>query len=134
MRAHIASQAAYQLAVVFALLASGSTTARVQRVRVDATRQPDKLSESERAFQRVGWRTSTFLGIFASEVGLQVLIVQRGGVVFDTEPLDANQWAACVALGLVALPLRAVVNAWLNASERGDDAQTPPRRRRGERT
>lgn len=136
MRAHIASQAAYQLTVVFALLASGrrrlvfNAFVWMQLVNQINCR---KVNERFDVFEGA-WRNPTFLGIFASEVGLQVLIVQRGGVVFDTEPLDANQWAACVALGLVALPLRAVVNAWLNASERDDDARNAPATRRGERT
>ena len=103
MRAHIASQAAYQLAVVFALLASGrrrlvfNAFVWMQLVNQINCR---KVNERFDVFEGA-WRNPTFLGIFASEVGLQVLIVQRGGVVFDTEPLDANQWAACVALGLV---------------------------------
>ena len=97
-----------------------------------------KVNESFDVFEGV-WRNPTFVGIFAAEVGLQALIVQRGGVVFDTEPLDAARWAACVSFGLGALPLRAAVNAALNAKERnferaGNSLGTRERGGRGRRT
>ena len=39
--------------------------------------------------------------------GLQVLIVQFGGEAFSTVPLDARQWAACIGIGALTLPVRA---------------------------
>ena len=37
----------------------------------------------------------------------QVLIVQYGGEVFSTTPLNSQQWAACVGIGAVSLLVRA---------------------------
>ena len=136
MRAHIATQAAYQLTVVFALLASGERRLVFNAfVWMQLVNQINcrKVNESFDVFEGV-WRNPTFVGIFAAEVGLQALIVQRGGVVFDTEPLDAARWATCVAFGLGALPLRAAVNAALNAREKnGRAGNSPGPRERGGR-
>jgi hypothetical protein len=50
---------------------------------------------------------------------MQVAIVQFGGVVFNTHPLSLQQWGACTAIALGALPLRALITASLNASDSG---------------
>jgi Ca2+ transporting ATPase len=38
-----------------------------------------------------------------------VIIVQFGGEVFSTHPLNAQQWAACTGIGALSLLVRAVV-------------------------
>ena len=71
MRAHIASQAAYQLTVVFALLASGrrrlvfNAFVWMQLVNQINCR---KVNERFDVFEGA-WRNPTFLGIFASRLG-----------------------------------------------------------------
>ncbi|GMH44194.1 hypothetical protein BSKO_12128 [Bryopsis sp. KO-2023] len=47
-----------------------------------------------------------FCGIWAGEFILQVLIVQFGGMAFSTVPLTPKEWAICIGLGLLSLPLR----------------------------
>ncbi|KAK9802895.1 hypothetical protein WJX73_002795 [Symbiochloris irregularis] len=47
-----------------------------------------------------------FLGILGGEFLLQVLIVQFGGEVFSTQPLDAPQWGACLGIGALSLLIR----------------------------
>ena len=59
-----------------------------------------------------------FVWIFAAEVVLQAVIVQRGGAVFSTHALTATQWGACLAVALGGLPLRAA------AGGRGSESST----------
>lgn len=47
-----------------------------------------------------------FVGILAAEVVLQVAVVNLGGAVFDTTPLNLEQWGACVGLGALGLLVR----------------------------
>ncbi|ACO69913.1 p-type ATPase superfamily [Micromonas commoda] len=58
-----------------------------------------------------------FCAIFCAEIAMQVAIVQLGGEVFHTRPLDGGQWGACVGIALGSLPLRAGVTWWLNRRE-----------------
>ena len=47
-----------------------------------------------------------FVGILAAEAVLQVGVVTFGGAVFDTTPLNLEQWGACVGLGALGLLVR----------------------------
>jgi len=50
-----------------------------------------------------------FLAVLATEAALQAGIVQFGGPVFDTVPLSAGAWGACVGLGALTLLVRAAL-------------------------
>ena len=52
-----------------------------------------------------------FVGILAAEVVLQVAVVTFGGAVFDTTPLNLEQWGACVGLGALGLLVRHLLAA-----------------------
>ena len=131
MRAHIATQAAYQLAAMAALVGFGDVFFGVAsgRGEMGAGLPPSehytivfntfvlmqlvnqvncrKVNNKLNVLEGIG-ANPLFLGIFAMEAVLQVAIVQYGGVVFNTHPLTAGQWGACAAIAAAALPLRAV--------------------------
>lgn len=46
-----------------------------------------------------------FVGIWVLSALVQVASVQFGGDIFHTVPLDAYDWAACLAVGAFSLPL-----------------------------
>ncbi|KAF9420076.1 hypothetical protein BGZ94_009223 [Podila epigama] len=50
-----------------------------------------------------------FISIFFIMVAMQAIIVQLGGEAFKTEPLRGDQWAICVFLGLLSLPVGVVI-------------------------
>ncbi|ETW07817.1 hypothetical protein H310_02245 [Aphanomyces invadans] len=50
-----------------------------------------------------------YLGISVLQLVLQVLIVQFGSLVFSCTPLTGSQWAICVAIGAVSLPVGLVL-------------------------
>ncbi|KAF9194664.1 hypothetical protein BGZ51_008595 [Haplosporangium sp. Z 767] len=50
-----------------------------------------------------------FMVIFVIMVVFQILIVEFGGAAFKTERLDAIQWVICVALGLLSMPVGAII-------------------------
>ncbi|RKP05214.1 hypothetical protein THASP1DRAFT_20077, partial [Thamnocephalis sphaerospora] len=50
-----------------------------------------------------------FLGIFVFIALCQAIIVQFGGYAFSTTPLTGVQWAVCLVIGLVSLPIGALV-------------------------
>jgi Ca2+ transporting ATPase len=54
-----------------------------------------------------------FVALLATEIFLVVVIVQRGGAVFHTRPLDVGEWCRCVAFALGSFPLRALVVTFL---------------------
>ncbi len=39
----------------------------------------------------------------------QILIVQFGGIVFQTESLDMIQWSMCIGLGLLSIPVGIII-------------------------
>lgn len=51
-------------------------------------------------------KTRVFLLILGGEFVLQYLIVQHGGLVFNTLPLDLSEWAICVGFGVGSLVVR----------------------------
>jgi Ca2+-transporting ATPase len=54
-------------------------------------------------------RNRIFIGIFVFITVCQVIIVEFGGYAFYTTSLTAIQWVVCVVLGMLSLPLGAVV-------------------------
>ena len=66
-----------------------------------------------------------FVSIFIAELVLQVAIVQFGGAVFSTHPLSLHHWAACVAIAMGGLPLRALVTTAFDACTQTAPDDTP---------
>ena len=52
-----------------------------------------------------------FLGILGAEALLLFLVVTFGGAVFDTTPLNLEQWGACVGVGAIGLIVRHLLAA-----------------------
>jgi len=50
-----------------------------------------------------------FIALISAELLLHILIVQRGGEVFQTSPLDFHEWVLCFVLAFGAIPLRVFV-------------------------
>ncbi|KAF9174725.1 hypothetical protein BGX21_009439 [Mortierella sp. AD011] len=50
-----------------------------------------------------------FSSIFVIMVVFQVIIIEFGGAAFSTEKLDGVQWAICVVLGLLSIPVGVIV-------------------------
>jgi Ca2+-transporting ATPase len=50
-----------------------------------------------------------FMGISVLIIACQVIIVQVGGLAFKTTPLNGVQWATCIVIGLLSLPIGALV-------------------------
>mmetsp|Transcript_17024 Transcript_17024/g.41157 ORF Transcript_17024/g.41157 Transcript_17024/m.41157 type:complete len:1059 (+) Transcript_17024:191-3367(+) len=49
-----------------------------------------------------------FLGVLVATVIIQLITVQFGQVVFQTVPLDFDDWVLCILIGAVSLPLGVV--------------------------
>jgi P-type Ca2+ transporter type 2C len=54
-------------------------------------------------------RSKLFLLIWLGVLVTQVVIVQYGGAVFGTVPLDVEQWMRCVAIGALTVPMGIVL-------------------------
>ena len=70
-------------------------------------------------------KNKLFMSLLTSEILLHVAIVQAGGAVFHTAPLNAGEWLRCAAFALGAIPLRAFVVTFfvsLFAAFREEDA------------
>ena len=50
-----------------------------------------------------------FIVVMAITVPIQVLVVQYGGVAFQTAPLTLPQWICCVLIGALSLPIAVVI-------------------------
>lgn len=46
-----------------------------------------------------------FLVIFAGSAAMQFITVQAAGLVFKTVPLDGDDWAICIILGFLSIPI-----------------------------
>ncbi|KXS15608.1 calcium-translocating P-type ATPase [Gonapodya prolifera JEL478] len=46
-----------------------------------------------------------FLSIFLGIIAVQILIVFFGGEAFKVQPISGGQWAVCIIVGLLALPI-----------------------------
>lgn len=49
------------------------------------------------------------MAVSAIMVGTQVLIVYVGGAAFSVVPLDGSQWAICLVLGVLSIPLGVLI-------------------------
>lgn len=50
-----------------------------------------------------------FVGIFLITIIGQILIVQFGGSAFQTVPLHMKDWVLCILVGLMSLPVGALI-------------------------
>lgn len=55
------------------------------------------------------WKNWLFLSIFAVMVGGQILIIFVGGAAFVVTPLNGQQWAISVIIGVLSLPIGVVI-------------------------
>ncbi|KAI9101221.1 hypothetical protein DFS34DRAFT_462592 [Phlyctochytrium arcticum] len=74
-----------------------------------------------------------FLGIVVITAALQALIVQFGGEVFKTQPLDAGQWGICILVGAGSLPIGAFIRLIPDWRKTKDEEQSPLDPTRGQR-
>ena len=117
MRLNILAQVAYQLFVMRYLLDRfGPDDAQIFAafVLMQLANQCNCRTVSNRVdvFAGVG-ENPLFVALLATEIFLVVVIVQRGGAVFHTRPLDVGEWCRCVAFALGSFPLRALVVTFL---------------------
>ncbi|KAG0026941.1 hypothetical protein BGZ81_005997 [Podila clonocystis] len=54
-------------------------------------------------------RNTYFMVIFVIMVLFQALIIQFGGAAFETEPLNGTQWAICILLGTLSIPVGVMI-------------------------
>ncbi|KAF9148465.1 hypothetical protein BG015_009796 [Linnemannia schmuckeri] len=54
-------------------------------------------------------KNTYFMAIFVIMVVFQVIIVEFGGEAFKTEKINGPQWAICVVLGLLSLPVGVII-------------------------
>ena len=140
-RVNIVAQVAYQLCVVRYLMDRfGPDDAQIFTafVLMQLANQCNCRATSNRidVFAGVG-DNPLFVALLAAEILLVVVIVQRGGAVFHTRPLDVGEWCRCVAFALGSLPLRTVAATFLvslAAAIREDARLLSSRRGDGEST
>ncbi|ETW07814.1 calcium-translocating P-type ATPase, PMCA-type [Aphanomyces invadans] len=132
MTKHILGQGMYQLAVLVTLAFAGDKI-----LGIPSGRKYERESSEPSVHYTIIFNTFVFLqvfneinarrihdelnvfqGIFANklyvaisvfQVVMQVVIVQFGSVVFGCHALDSTQWAICVGLGAISLPLSVVL-------------------------
>jgi len=122
---HILGQAAFQLAIMACLLGPGPDLLHIPRhmagmgpslhhtivfntfVMMQLFNQVNarQIKDSNSILRNLG-NAHLFKWVLGSELILQGLIVQFGGPVFATVPLDATQWATCIGFGASSLLLR----------------------------
>jgi Ca2+-transporting ATPase len=71
---------------------------------INSRRLDRKLNIFE-GLQRNWW----FIGITLIEIAGQVIIVFKGGAAFQVKPLPGKEWGISLALGVVSIPLGAIV-------------------------
>jgi Ca2+ transporting ATPase len=109
----ISSQCAYQCAVMaFLLQQFGPTDTQIFNtfVLLQLANQVNcrRVTTEVNVFNGIT-ANKRFCVLLSSELLLQILIVQRGGAVFHTSPLDANEWLRCIGFALGSFPLRVFV-------------------------
>lgn len=109
----ISSQCAYQCAVMAFLLEQfGPTDTQIFNtfVLLQLANQVNcrRVTTEVNVFNGIT-ANKRFCVLLSSELLLQILIVQRGGAVFHTSPLDANEWLRCIGFALGSFPLRVFV-------------------------
>ena len=111
MRLNIFTQVSYQLAVMAYLLnefGPEDTQIYCCFVLLQLANQINcrKVTTEVNVFKGAT-KNKLFVSLLTSEILLHVAIVQAGGAVFHTSPLNAGEWLRCTALALGAIPLRA---------------------------
>lgn len=109
----ISSQCAYQCAVMaFLLQQFGPTDTQIFNtfVLLQLANQVNcrRVTTEVNVFNGIT-ANKRFCVLLSSELLLQILIVQRGGAVFHTSPLDAHEWLRCIGFALGSFPLRVFV-------------------------
>ncbi|CAK4837714.1 unnamed protein product, partial [Aphanomyces euteiches] len=74
---------------------------------INARRIHDEMNVFEGIFSN-----QLFVGISVIQIVLQVCIVQFGGVAFGCVALNGGQWAACVLIGALSLPMGALLRLY----------------------
>ncbi|EKM58525.1 uncharacterized protein PHACADRAFT_252935 [Phanerochaete carnosa HHB-10118-sp] len=69
-----------------------------------------RLDNKLNIFQGV-LRNYYFIGITLLEIGVQILIVFVGGAAFQVTPVGGREWGISLALGVVSIPLGALLRA-----------------------
>jgi hypothetical protein len=46
-----------------------------------------------------------FVGVIVFTIGIQAILVEFGGRAFQTHPLTGGQWAFCLVIGVISIPL-----------------------------
>ena len=127
MKMLIATQAAYQCIVMTWLInAYGPTDTMVYNtfVLLQLANQLNcrKVTTETNVFKGVG-DNFLFVALTSVEFALHVAIVQRGGEVFQTSPLEFHEWMLSLAAAAGAIPLRVFVVTFVTsffASMRGE--------------
>ena len=122
---HILGQAVFQLAIMAWLLGPGPDLLGIPRhevgmgpslhhtmvfntfVMMQLFNQVNarQIKDSNSILSNLG-NANLFKWVLGGELILQGLIVQFGGPVFATVPLDSAQWATCIGFGATSLLLR----------------------------
>ncbi|KAL6757876.1 hypothetical protein V8C86DRAFT_2612655 [Haematococcus lacustris] len=131
---HIVGQAAYQLTVMWLLVAHGKD---IPGIAVPSQACLDTLTFNTfvclQLFNQINCRkvrdephvleglgsAPWFCAILAAEATLQVGIVQAGGLAFQTVPLSAQQWGLSLGLGALTLVVREGLRRLPTAQDRG---------------
>jgi len=113
MRVNIATQVVYQLtAIIYLLDTFGPSDTQIYCcfVLLQLANQFNcrKVGTEVNVFKGI-MKNRLFLALLTSELLLHVAIVQRGGAIFHTSPLDFGEWARCSALAVGSIPLRAFI-------------------------
>ena len=113
MRLNIATQVVYQLtSIVYLLDTFGPSDTQIYCcfVLMQLANQFNcrKVGTEVNVFKGI-MKNKLFLALITSELLLHVAIVQHGGAIFHTSPLDFGEWARCGALALGSIPMRAFI-------------------------
>jgi len=113
MKLQIATQVAYQCTCMTWLInAYGPTDTIVYNafVLMQLANQLNcrKVSTEANVFKGVG-SNALFVALTSAELALHIVIVQRGGDVFQTSPLEWHEWLLALACAAGAIPLRVFV-------------------------
>jgi len=113
MKLNIATQVGYQLLVMTTLMnwfGPSHTVVYNTFVLLQLANQLNcrKVTTEANVLKGV-MQNKLFIALISAELLLHILIVQRGGEVFQTSPLDFHEWVLCFVLAFGAIPLRVFV-------------------------
>jgi magnesium-transporting ATPase (P-type) len=63
-----------------------------------------KLQDELNPFEGI-MKNRLFIGIFIGSAAMQFVTVQVAGIVFKAVPLDGDDWAICIILGMLSVPI-----------------------------